>query len=980
MEVIMAYLTKTGSVQVDVRLPASSTPDFASSTLLLSFSAPIFSGSKSALQSWINANLTNFIQANRYVVYSARSSGSISEDKRSLVISNVWSDLAGTYAVNTLGADMATTKWATMSSLVRSVMTGTIDVFGQSSGWNSHVYLSTNLSPFYIDITTSGQASSTDIIRYKDSNVQVLSYSVLSLPYFGRAYITSGPFYGMAVIMPYINTDTGLIAISDYETYNDNGPYHIVIRNDDSDFASLRTIAEYLISPTIPISDGHIAVTLNPTSFIYDGTAKTPQVTVTYVDAALTPPAIRTLVEGRDYTKTYQNNINVGTASVIIAGAGEFSGSRTEHFTIGNGTPISSCTVVLNPTTFEHDGTPKEPSVVVTYQSTTLTRGIDYTVSFANNIDVGTADCIISGAGTYYGQRTEHFTITPVTIPITSNKIIVNMSQREFVYDGTAKTPTVTLAYIDQTLYPPVYRNLVRNQDYLLTYQNNINVGTASAVIVGRGDFSGTRTENFTIVDHSNNVNSFTFDYNEGPYQYTGEAITVGYIGAYDDLGNVMTMNTDFSVTYTNNIAVGTASIIVTGIGYYTGQRTLPFYIVQDIRNPYGNQFSGPSHSYGTFSPVNGPIPGHNVPTANASNSGLVTIFAPTLSQLQSLAGYLWTESSLFQTIWNHAKQIIENPLDSIITLQVLPVTIPSSATAEFKVLFIGTGVNMSLADSQFASLDCGYYDLKEFFGSSLDYTPYTKIQLFLPYVGYVDIDPDVFMGHRISVTYHYDITTGAFVAFVFRDTDVFLQFPGNFSTNFSRYISALSAMTNTAIGAVSGGLVGAAMGLMSGQFNQPPTQQTTPIQLPPSPPQAPLPMLPGGGGSIAPALNVANPFPQPPASPSSPASFAGLSTKPNINLLSAVMATKRLVGSSGSFNGASGFLGTPYCYLIIERPNRCVPEDYAHLHGWPCMMTLTLGDLTGYTEVQQCDLVNCPATNPEQEEILSLLKSGVIL
>ena len=661
------------------------------------------------------------------------------------------------------------------------------------------------------------------------------------------------------------------------------------------------------------------------------------------------------------------------------------------------GPSIANCVITVQPYTNSYTGEAITPEVTVisidpesgTYNY--LSEDSDYILTFSNNINPGTASVTITGINNWGGSVTKNFEIVATTkFPITDCSVALNPTV--YTYDGTAKRPNVTVTRLDTSTTPPTVITLVQNRDYRLTYRNNVEITNHAAVdITGINSYTGTRTETFRIVSADQDVSNWLVDYDRGPYDYTGIPIEVGYIGVQTPDYSVLVKDEDYTITYYNNTNIGQAYFIIQGIGYYSGSQRCPFYIVGDSQNPYdpgGSSTTGGGD--GTFTHSSGTIPITPPATASASNCGMTTIFIPTLSQLRDLAAYLWQDTTPLQTLWNHAKQILENPLDAIISLMVIPLSqsqIGVAGSQEFRVLFIGTGVTMNIAANQFVQVDCGGVTLPEFFGSCLDYSPYTKISLFLPFVGYVDISPDEIMKKRLTVSYKIDIATGAFVAYVMVNGSVYYQYPGNMSTyipvtaaNFSRYFAAFTTMASGAVGAVSGGLVGAAMGTLAGS-STPPQQQTNPTEpFIDALQQTPQLSLPSSGGNIATLSTVANPFPQPKSSPSSPASFAGLTSKPNNNLIAAVMASKRVTGSSGAFSASTAFLGSHSCYLIVTRPRQCLPEDYAHLHGFPCMQTLQLSQLTGYTEVQQCDLVNCPATNPEQGEILELLKAGVIL
>ena len=220
------------------------------------------------------------------------------------------------------------------------------------------------------------------------------------------------------------------------------------------------------------------SVILSSANFVYDGTAKTPTVTVKL--------GSKTLVSGTDYIVSYANNTAVGTATVTVTGKGNYSGIASKTFTIGTSS-IAGASVILSSTSFVYDGTPKTPTVTVKLGSKTLVTGSDYIVSYANNTAAGTATVTVTGKGNYNGIASKTFTIGTSSIAGAS----VILSSTSYVYDGTAKTPTVTVKLGSKTL--------VTGSDYIVSYANNTAAGTATVTVTGKGNYSGIASKTFTI-------------------------------------------------------------------------------------------------------------------------------------------------------------------------------------------------------------------------------------------------------------------------------------------------------------------------------------------------------------------------------------------------------------------------------------------------------------------------------------------------
>lgn len=384
----------------------------------------------------------------------------------------------------------------------------------------------------------------------------------------------------------------------------------------------------------------------------------------------------------------------------------------------------------------------------------------------------------------------------------------------------------------------------------------------------------------------------------------------------------------------------------------------------------------------GTFDDESDPIPDSPLPTLSAANTGFTRIYNPTLSQVQALARYLWTDETVIETIWNHIKQFFENPMEAIIGFNLVPVPVPDGGTENFALMYIDTGVQMTTAANQFVDLDCGTVELKRYYGSALDQSPYTKVSCFLPYIGTVNLNTDEVMGTTLQVKYRVDIVSGSCVAKIFVDGNCLYQYSGHCaitipisSADFSSYVSAAISVGKLAAAAITAG-AGAAMAAGVAEASQQTNQVVTTTQV------TNTARNPSTGRQITTGTTTTVQTRESPADQSSTqASFSGLSPQNVANTVGAIMSSKPHIEHSGSFSGNSGYLGVRRPFLIIERPNMCMPANYQALNGFPAMITMELSTCKGFTRVQQVQLTGMGrATNPEQAEILELLKSGVIL
>ena len=193
-----------------------------------------------------------------------------------------------------------------------------------------------------------------------------------------------------------------------------------------------------------------------------------------------------TLTLNEDYETTYANNELAGDASITVRPLTQYyTGTIVKKFKISNS--LSKATVTGIPASEQYTGQTYKPVPVVKMGSKVLTEDVDYTVSYSNNKNVGTARVIISGMGVYSGEK------------------VVTFAIKEKSIDNCTVLPVASLNYNGKLQTPPVVvkdgrKKLEENVDYKLSYRNNMAVGTAYVTITGIGDYKGAVTTTFEIV------------------------------------------------------------------------------------------------------------------------------------------------------------------------------------------------------------------------------------------------------------------------------------------------------------------------------------------------------------------------------------------------------------------------------------------------------------------------------------------------
>lgn len=359
---------------------------------------------------------------------------------------------------------------------------------------------------------------------------------------------------------------------TDYQLggYSDNvnaGTGYVAIRGMNN-YTGGRQVPFTIVAPDVS-EDFRIADIPEQT---YTGKAIEPQVSVSLAmgdqEIPLAPGA---------YEVEYENNVNAGTATVIVKGAGNFGGEKRVNFTIapksiGTEEGMDAEMLLADIEDQLYTGRGITPDVALRNRGLVsgeagsndglLVLNRDYTLAYAENVMVGTAGVTITGIGNYSGSiRTQFKILGPMNLADVA-KIPVQP------YTGSPATPKPVVTYAGKLLE--------EGTDYTLEYRDNVAQGTASIVISGTGWYTGEKTVNFDI---ARDFSSATLIKGlAAAYTYTGKAVTPAVL--VEEHGTILSNGTDYRVTYSNNVNVGTATVTVTGINRYSGTASATFRIV----------------------------------------------------------------------------------------------------------------------------------------------------------------------------------------------------------------------------------------------------------------------------------------------------------------------------------------------------------------------------------------------------------------
>ena len=224
-------------------------------------------------------------------------------------------------------------------------------------------------------------------------------------------------------------------------------------------------------------------------NLVYTGNELTQTVTVTVGGKELT--------KDTDYTVTGLTGTEPGSYPATVAGTGNYTGEVTKSFTISKA-QISSAAITYDAGPYGYTGKEWKPEVAVSFNDAALTADTDYTVSYENNINAGTAKIIITGIGDHFTGLTEKtFTINSAEISGCTFAPIADVT-----YNTEAHTPEVTVAISGRTLEA--------DKDYTVSYASNVNAGTATVTVTGKGNFTGSANTTFTIAKADLNLSVYT--------------------------------------------------------------------------------------------------------------------------------------------------------------------------------------------------------------------------------------------------------------------------------------------------------------------------------------------------------------------------------------------------------------------------------------------------------------------------------------
>lgn len=560
------------------------------------------------------------------------------------------------------------------------------------------------------------------------------------------------------------------------------------------------------------------------------------------------------------------------------------------------------------------------------------------------------------------------------TIPaneIFQGQVAIDFSQWSgtIIYPGLAPYDySGHVCYATKFLYPPYV-------DYVIACSHNIPSGLTShsyrqnGLTVYYGGGSGQRPENVTenpsIIGNSIPYNERTiYSSNQGKIAwamvyggYSGYSVTYDLencVGSPDNPTNITPNATITNASFEPNtdFSFDSGSCWIDGDGYPSGTPVQFTFdpetgalrigvvtsdIVVHVRayiDPYNDPNNPDLIDGETDIPGGDTVSVPGLPGISAVSSGFIGLFNPSIQQMQALSDFMWTDfggtatttDDILKEIFQAIKRTISNPLNYIVGLNIIPsqgLSVGSVSNVRFG--FVSSGVSMPRLTSQYFVVNCGSLSFDKLCGDTfLDYAPYSKFTLYLPYIGVKEMDANDFVGHTIGIVYHGDVVTGGITAYVLKDGSVMYQYAGccalTVPINADSWGNVISGAVQIATSIVAGGVVAG-----------------------------------GAGATIATAKGASD-------------------VASNPSMLSPQILR------SGAVSGGAGCMAVQKPFVIREAVRFHSTNGFNTVSGYPSYYYKSLSEMHGFTSVLEVHLHGIPATDGEITEIESLLKEGIIL
>ena len=305
--------------------------------------------------------------------------------------------------------------------------------------------------------------------------------------------------------------------------------------------------------------------------------------------------------------------------------------------------------------------------------------------------------------------------------------------------------------------------------------------------------------------------------------------------------------------------------------------------------------------------------------SGQGTHNVLTTTYVSNATRLQALGDFLWSSNFL-----DNILLVNNNPIENVISVKMFPFTLPTGAESTIVLGNVDTEVPTNkLPDNYNYYHVYGSVKVPSYYNSFMDYAPFTRILLYLPFYGTLELDNSLIIDRVLKIAYIVDVVTGACTIDIYADDSLInviscqvgIDIP---ITSSNRAQVETAILSNTLTSAVSGATVGGVVGAVAG----------------------------GVGGAL---MNAGH--------------------------------CKYTTQTSGTLSSATELYNVSVPMLIIDRPKYREISGFAHNKGKMCMLTKKLSEVSGFSIFDRnIDLSGIGCTETESEMLRDLLSSGVYL
>lgn len=296
------------------------------------------------------------------------------------------------------------------------------------------------------------------------------------------------------------------------------------------------------------------------------------------------------------------------------------------------------------------------------------------------------------------------------------------------------------------------------------------------------------------------------------------------------------------------------------------------------------------------------------------------------LSELRNFTTFFWSGFDIGDVLLNTVSGLYDGISNNVLSVSYFPLGSPNTTDREIKVGRLTTDITGHSINQNLQTTDMGSITIGEKFKSFVDYAPYTQLGLYLPYCGTVKIDTNIYMGTTLRVKLVIDLFTGNGTYLLFSDGTLINEFTCQIGYNIPFAVNSGIEMQSQIVGNAVSATTSLAVG--------------------------------GATGGVGLALGA-------------------------VNALEGATVDAPPIDIKGSLSPASALASPQQCILYRVSPTYNRPSTYAKRSGMPCFKSYKLGSLSGFTQIDNPIIKTfsgTPPTQGEYDELINLLKKGVIL